>query len=160
MRGRPFQPGNKFGRGRPKGSRNKQALALQKLIDENGPKLLLKAMAEAAKGDASLLRLFAKHELDRTKDHLPPIGPLPLGTIQELTQSQQIIINEVASGALTPLQGARVLEMVVPPQGHRDTGSGRADGRSGRQSKMILRETIGVAPIRHSLLRARVYGQK
>ena len=112
MRGRPFQPGNKFGRGRPKGSRNKQTLALQKLIDENGPKLLLKAMAEAAKGDASLLRLFAKHELDRTKDHLPPIGHLPLGTIQELTQSQQIIINEVASGAVTPLQGARVLEMV------------------------------------------------
>ena len=112
MRGRPFQPGNKFGRGRPKGSRNKQTLALQKLIDENGPKLLLKGMSVAAKGETSLLRLFVKHELDRTKDHLPPIGALPMGTIQELAQSQQMIINDVASGVLTPLQGARVLEMV------------------------------------------------
>jgi hypothetical protein len=112
MRGRPFQPGNRFGHGRPKGSRNKQTLVLQKLIDEHVPKLLLKAMAEGAKGNPSLLRLFANHALDPTKDHLPPMGPLPIGTIQELTQSQQIIISEVASGALTPLQGARVLEMV------------------------------------------------
>ncbi|HEY7334342.1 MAG TPA: hypothetical protein VH639_05630 [Bryobacteraceae bacterium] len=112
MRGRPFQPGNKFGRGRPKGSRNKQTLELQKLIDEHGPKLLGKAMAEAAKGDASLLRLFAKHALDRTKDHLRPIGPLATGTIQEVTKSQQIIIDDVISGALTHFQGMRMLEMV------------------------------------------------
>ena len=87
MRGRPFEPGNKFGRGRPKGRHNKQNLALKKLIDEHGPKLLGKAMAEAAKGDPSLLRLFAKHALDSTKDHFPPIGPLPTGTIQEVTHS-------------------------------------------------------------------------
>jgi hypothetical protein len=112
MRGRPFQPGNKFGRGRPKGSRNKQTLVLRKLIDEHGPKLLCKAMAEAAKGDGPLLRLFAKDSLDRAKDHLPPIGPLPTGTIQEVTHSQQNIIDNVTSGALTLVQGTRVLDMV------------------------------------------------
>ena len=34
MRGKPFQPGNKFGRGRPPGSRNKVASALQQTLEE------------------------------------------------------------------------------------------------------------------------------
>lgn len=112
MRGRPFQPGNQFGQGRPKGRRNNNMLSLQRLVEENGPKLLVKAMSEAAKGDVPLLRLFAKDQLDRTRDHLPPLGPLPLGTIAELTQAQQIIIDQVASGILSPVQGARVLELI------------------------------------------------
>jgi hypothetical protein len=33
-RGRPFEPGNKFGRGRPKGSRNKRTAEAQALFDE------------------------------------------------------------------------------------------------------------------------------
>jgi hypothetical protein len=142
MRGRPFQPGNKFSRGRPNGSRNKQTLARQKLIDENGPKLLGKAMAEAAKGNTPLLCMFAKHELDRTKHHLPPIGPLPMGTIQELRQTQQNIIDDVTSGALTPVQGARVLEMVEHRRKAIETQDlvERVDALEGQAKKILERE--------------------
>jgi hypothetical protein len=31
--GRPFKPGNTFGRGRPQGSRNKATIALQEMLD-------------------------------------------------------------------------------------------------------------------------------
>jgi hypothetical protein len=33
MPGRPFQPGNRFGRGRPKGSRNKKTLLSHEILD-------------------------------------------------------------------------------------------------------------------------------
>src|SRR5690349_20670230 len=36
MRGRPFQPGNTFGQGRPRGSRNKRLMA-QRILLESGP---------------------------------------------------------------------------------------------------------------------------
>src|SRR5205085_11160757 len=35
MRGRPFQPGNKYGRGRPRGSRNKLARVCQDTLDSH-----------------------------------------------------------------------------------------------------------------------------
>jgi hypothetical protein len=112
MRGRPFQPGNQFGRGRPKGSRNKQSLAVRRLLDENGPKLLLKAMSEAAKGNVPLLRMFAQHELDGAKECVPPIGSLAIGTPEELKHSQQIVMNQVTAGGLASAQGARLLDML------------------------------------------------
>jgi len=112
MRGRPFQPGNQFGRGRPKGSRNKRSLAVQKLLDENSPKLLVKSMSEAAKGNVPLLRMFAQYELDRSKERIPPIGALAIGTPEELKQSQQSVMNHVTAGTLAAAQGARLLDML------------------------------------------------
>ena len=35
QRGRPFQPGNKFGRGRPRGSRNKKTILIEEFLAEN-----------------------------------------------------------------------------------------------------------------------------
>ena len=44
-RGRPFEAGNKFGRGRPLGSRNKKTRLIEELLDENSESLLHKALA-------------------------------------------------------------------------------------------------------------------
>ena len=64
-RGRPFEPGNKFGRGRPRGSRNKKAIELQQLLDEYLPALMRKAIAMALQGDVSLLRMLLDRKLPK-----------------------------------------------------------------------------------------------
>jgi hypothetical protein len=57
VRGRPFPPGNKLGRGRPKGSRNKAKSPAQDLLDEYTPHLMRKWIALALNGDASAMRM-------------------------------------------------------------------------------------------------------
>ena len=42
-RGRPFEPGNHFGRGRPKGSRNKRSLVANELLIEHGEAIVRKS---------------------------------------------------------------------------------------------------------------------
>jgi hypothetical protein len=63
IRGRPFERGNKFGRGRPPGSRNRKTTALQKLLDDYSPALLRKSVALALQGDVPLLRMFVDRML-------------------------------------------------------------------------------------------------
>src|SRR5205809_324860 len=102
--GKPFEPGNKFGRGRPPGSRNKRALKIQELLDENARPLLEKALAMALEGDSQILRSLMGYILPQPKD--PPVrtGALRMGTIEELAQSQERLVKKVASGELTPSQ--------------------------------------------------------
>lgn len=66
-RGRPFQPGNNFGRGRPRGSRNKKNLA-QQLLEEHSVPVLRKALADAYKGDPAMLRMIVSCILRPPKD--------------------------------------------------------------------------------------------
>ena len=57
-RGRPFQEGNKLGRGRPLGSRNKKTLLIEELLCENSESLLQKALDLAQQGNVPMLRLL------------------------------------------------------------------------------------------------------
>ena len=61
-RGRPFEPGNKFGRGRPRGSRNKTTRILEELLDEHAPALLRKTLVMALQGQVPLLRKLMQHK--------------------------------------------------------------------------------------------------
>jgi hypothetical protein len=83
-KGRPFEPGNKFGCGRPRGSRNKKSLAAQQLLDSHAESVVRKALVEAMKGDAPLLRTLLGHILPRRRDAPVKTGPLPVHTAEEL----------------------------------------------------------------------------
>src|SRR5690348_6513429 len=52
-----FQPGNKHGKGRPSGSRNKASLAVDKLLDGEAEAITRKAIELALEGDGPALRL-------------------------------------------------------------------------------------------------------
>jgi len=107
-RGRPFEPGNKFGRGRPAGSRNKKTVLTQNLLEECGPVLMRKAMSLAANGNVPLLRMFVQYQMDRAKDSLSKIGRLPMSNIEELIRSYQIIADKLSKGVITPIQAMQV----------------------------------------------------
>jgi hypothetical protein len=56
-RGGPFAPGNKLGRGRLKGSRNKAQSPGQDLLDEYALHLVRKCISMAMQGDHNALRI-------------------------------------------------------------------------------------------------------
>ena len=107
-RGRPFEPSNKFGRGRPKGSRNKRTLLLQELLDEHAPALMRKCLVMALQGDGPLLRLLLGTKLPRPLDAAVKIGRLPLNTTDELSHAHRTVLNKLTSGLITPTQAQQI----------------------------------------------------
>ena len=111
-RGRPFDPGNKFGRGRPPGSRNKRTVAAHNLLDRYSEPLMLKAVTMALQGDKSMLQLLLKLIPSRAKDQPVKLGSLRIRTAEDLNQASQILLNKVAAGALTPGDGQVINELL------------------------------------------------
>lgn len=100
-RGRPFEPGNQFGRGRPRGSRNQKNLLIQELLDTHAAPLLRKAVREALKGDVPLMRTLLGHILPRRGDLPTNVGPLRMSTLEDLSQSSEAILEGVMTEKIT-----------------------------------------------------------
>ena len=101
-RGRPFEPGNKFGRGRPRGSRNHGSLVAQDLLASHSEPVVRQALVLALKGDGPLLRTLLGHILSRRRDLPVKTGPLPTATAEELSQTSEKLMKRVASGQISP----------------------------------------------------------
>ena len=112
MRGRPFQPGNKFGRGRPKGRRNKRILLAKDLLDEHSEAIVRSALVAALGGDRVILRGRLSHVLPRPKDPPPKTGHLPMNTIEDLTKTFSNTLEKVSSGRITSSQASEILEWI------------------------------------------------
>jgi hypothetical protein len=102
-RGRPFEPGNKFGRGRPRGSRNKRTLIALQLLDEHAESIVRKALVKALQeqGDSHMLQALLPYILPRPKDVPVKTGILRIGTAKELSQSLEMILKKACNGELT-----------------------------------------------------------
>ena len=111
-RGRPFETGNKFGHGRPVGSRNKNTLLVEELLDENSESLLQKALNLAKQGNIPMLRLLLDRVLPRPKDAPVSLGPLPMNTPEELLQAQESVMQELALGQITPNQATEIFSLI------------------------------------------------
>ena len=111
-RGRPFQPGNKCGRGRPRGSRNKRTIQWQEMLSEHGPALLKKCVLMAMQGDSAAMRLCMERLLPACK-HSPAQFTLPLiTTVAELVQAQAAVVKGFSRGELTGSDAATMSELL------------------------------------------------
>jgi hypothetical protein len=111
-RGQPFQPGNHFGRGRPKGSRNKRTLQAQELLDSHSEAIVRQALVLALKGDRQMIGLLLGYVLPRRRDLPLNTGPLPMGTTAELYQSSEKLMQKVTSGQITPNEASILWNMM------------------------------------------------
>jgi hypothetical protein len=111
-RGRPFEPGNQLGRGRPKGSRNKRSLIAKQLLDEHSAPIMHKALVLALQGDGPLLRTLLGYIMPRPKDLPCETGPLPMATIEELSQTFNTTLKRVASGRITLSQSREIFDWI------------------------------------------------
>jgi hypothetical protein len=107
-RGRLFQPGNTFGKGRPQGSRNAATIALQALLNEEGEQITRKAIEMALKGDSTALRLVLERLIPPTKEK-PVNVPLPkVRTAADTTAAIAAVLEAVAEGSITPGEGQSI----------------------------------------------------
>src|SRR5579862_5606803 len=75
-RGQPFERGNKIGRGRPKGSRNKNRLMLEGLLMERAVAVINKCMLMAMQGDVQAMRMWMDRVFPVRRDGYVQL-PLP-----------------------------------------------------------------------------------
>jgi hypothetical protein len=111
-RGKPFEPGNSFGRGRPTGSRNKSTAAALALLGEHAEALMKKCIAEALKGNMVAMRLCIERILPAVQEGAIKFKVGPTSTCAEVGQMQDSILEEVGKGRIVPHQGAIVVSIL------------------------------------------------
>jgi hypothetical protein len=106
--GRPFQPGNTFGRGRPQGSRNKATIALQEMLDGHGESITRKCALLALQGNPTALRLCMERLIAPRRDSPIKFKLSAVNTAAEVGQAIGTVLQDVAGGQLTPAEGQMV----------------------------------------------------
>lgn len=109
-RGRPFQPGNRFGRGRPKGSRNKSIL-VRRHLHEHADRLMLRNIAAALRDDTKA-RLWCLNELNKGTRPAPKLELPPIKTLDDIAQAFDVVLNVVANNKCTDAHGAALCAML------------------------------------------------
>jgi hypothetical protein len=110
-RGRPFEPGNKFGRGRPKGSANKQTLKAQKLFQDHAAAIMALAI-NTSREDRHMLRMFASRILPRQRDLPVQIGQLPMNTLADLDRASEATLQKATSGKIALSEAQDISELI------------------------------------------------
>ena len=110
-RGRPFEPGNKFGSGRPKGSPNKKIQQAQKIYEDNAPALMALAINKSRE-DRQILRMLASRSVPRQKELPVKIGRLPMRTLEDLDRASEVTLEKATSGKIALSDAQEIFEMI------------------------------------------------
>jgi hypothetical protein len=102
----PGQSGNPAGR--PKGSRNKTTVALEKILDGDAESILRKAIEMAQDGDPTVMRLCLDRILPARKDRPITFALPPITTTDDLPLATGAIVTAVAAGELTPSEASEI----------------------------------------------------
>jgi uncharacterized protein DUF5681 len=112
MRGRPFQHGNKFGRGRPPGSRNKIARACQETLENYAESLMKKCVYMASQGNPTAMKLCIER-LAPARRHGMLNFKLPvIKTLTDVDAASEKVVSGVARGQLAPAEGQAVSQIL------------------------------------------------
>lgn len=111
-RGRPFQPNNKFGRGRPKGSRNKANPLWQNMLEEYSEHLMRKCIALALQGDRSAMRLCMERISPARHDaHIRLLLP-PVRNAKDVESAAEKVLKAIGRGRITPAEGDTMIGLL------------------------------------------------
>ena len=107
-RGRPFEPGNRVGRGRKAGSRNKATLVLDKMAEADAKAILEKQLELAKAGDQQAAQLVLSRIWPIRKGRPVSLSLPALEGPQDVVKALGMVANAVGAGDLTPEEGAAV----------------------------------------------------
>jgi hypothetical protein len=111
-RGRPFAPGNKFGRGRPKGSRTRDTPEAKKLLEEYSPHLTRKLIAMALEGNPQALRLCMERIMPPPRDASAPINLPKIKSGEDVASAAEKVTRGVGKGVLSPFEGETIMSVL------------------------------------------------
>ena len=99
-RGRPFEPGNTKGRGRPRGSRNKGTEEARELLQTHSANLLRKGISLAMQGDTRMLSTLIPRALG--PQAVPQkFGKLSMRTTDDLMRTSDLVTKRLGAGEIT-----------------------------------------------------------
>ena|ERR1700680_204408 len=110
-RGKPFEPGNKFGKGRPKGSRNKGNSVIRRHLEENAEPLIMKTISSALR-DNTTARLWCVKELTTIRPSTPKLKLPPIKTLDDIDGAIDVLVNAVANNKYPAVQGTALMTML------------------------------------------------
>ena len=111
MRGKPFEPGNKLGKGRAPGSRNKKT-KLAESLESHGEAIIQQCKLLAMKGDPTALRLCVERLIPVAK---PPATRFRLPKMETPADFNKVllsVIQQTSKGRLSAFE-AEALARVV-----------------------------------------------
>lgn len=111
-RGRPFPPGNRFGRGRPKGSRNKRSAQAQEILDQYAEPLIKKCIAQGLAGDPRALGLCIERILPALREPGVRLKLPKLNHLNDVNVAQQRVLQAIANGNITPVEGETIASVL------------------------------------------------
>jgi hypothetical protein len=103
-----FAPGNRLGKGRPKGARNKATMAVQKLLDGEAETLTRKAIELAKDGNMAALRLCIERLLPPQKDRPVTLDLPPMDSVKDLSEALGALTMAMAAGEITLSEAEKV----------------------------------------------------
>ena len=110
-RGRPFQPGNKFGRGRPKGRRNNSNLVVRRHLDEHADPLTLRTIAAALRDDTKS-RLWCLNQLKQETRPAPKLKLPAIKTLDDIAKAFDVVLNAAANNKCIDAHGVALCAML------------------------------------------------
>ena len=99
--------------GRPRGSRNKTALAMEALLEEGAEQLINKAITMALAGDTAAMRLCLERILPVRRDRLVHLDLPPIGSAKEISGAMSTILKAIGQGQITPGEGEMIANILA-----------------------------------------------
>jgi hypothetical protein len=112
MRGRPFQTGNKYGRGRPRGSRNKVALVCQDTLDSHAETLTKRCLYMVFQGNPTAMRLCMERLMPARRQRMLQFKMPPVKTIADVAMALESVVSGVGQGQFTASEGQAIAGML------------------------------------------------
>src|ERR1700722_8465698 len=117
MPGRPFEPGNKLGKGRQTGSRNKKSI-YQEALESHGIEIMETCKLQALKKEPTALRLCVERLVPVCKAPNSTFRLPPMRTAADLPMAISAVAQAVARGRLSASEGESVGRLI---ESHRRT---------------------------------------
>jgi len=109
-RGRPFEPGNNFGRGRPKGSGNRKPA--NHLVDDYSEHLLRKCVALAMEGNMQAMRMCIDLINPARRAACVKVNLPQIETVQDVNQAAEKVTRAIRRGDLSPSEGQTLINVL------------------------------------------------
>lgn len=124
--GRPFEPGNKAGLGRPPGSRNKESI-FQEVLDRDGEKIIEVIKRRAMRSNPAAMKLCMERLLPVAKRSNAQFRLPPVDTAAGLAGAISAVTQAVAEGELSAQEGESVAKIIESQR--RNIEAGEFDAR-------------------------------
>lgn len=98
--------------GRPKGSRHKTTLAIEKLLDGEGEEITRKAIEKAKEGNMAAIRICLDRLAPPRKDRHIEFTLPKMEKASDAAAASATIIEATSSGELTPSEAGELLKIV------------------------------------------------